>query len=366
MSQSMSGGAVEMGASIYQRLSVVMRRSMCVYDLPESEQRLAHWLVTETYDCGRAAGGVDFERWAQVLGFADSKGTRRDKCEGVFRSLEKLRLLNWNRVGTVGTGPQGTFELLPDAQNWSRLRRTRSLVNPAPAGTQELPFCATRELDEGLASASRDNALPNGLSPDHLSLQRQTQGRPVVCDWARLKDALNNPTELARLLAELERPVDASAHFAEKPSAEKSAEREIQQETSGAQGFSASADFAGTPSAKSAEKPIASLALVPRAKLAKASAEKSAETQATPEAALEFLRKVDRQGTLNGRFRLDYIELCQRHPGYVMERLRACFEEHERYYKSKHGQTFQIAGPVGWMGAKAAAEGRMKWHGTRQ
>jgi hypothetical protein len=82
----------------------------------------------------------------------------------------------------------------------------------------------------------------------------------------------------------------------------------------------------------------------------------------SPELALEFLQKVDRKGTLRGRFANDYLRLCELHPDYVLGYLRRAFRDHER----KHGDgAFKLKDPVGWMGAQAANVGKMRWQSKR-
>jgi hypothetical protein len=271
---------------------------------------------------------------------------RRKDLLRVLESLMKLGVVDVNWT-------EQTFELRP-ALGESQLIELRARAAGIEDDAQQLlKLCAERPVSEALSEISREKALegagivasdagtvPSGPSPDHLALQRQTPGRSVP--WDRLRAALNDPDEMTRLQAEVQSCFgqQSAEKFAESPSAEKNAETETPQD----QGFGGSAE--NFPDA-----PIASLALSTKAKLA-ITAEKIAE-------ALEFLRKVDRRGTLQGRFGADYEALCQAHPDYVLGRLRDAFDDHERRY----GETqFKLSDPVGWMGRKAAAEGRMKWH----
>jgi hypothetical protein len=79
--------------------------------------------------------------------------------------------------------------------------------------------------------------------------------------------------------------------------------------------------------------------------------------------ALEWLLKVDRKGTLRGRFAGEYESLCFNHAGYVLSRLQGCFEAHEREF----GTTpYRLKDPVGWMGSQAAQDGKMPWHAKKR
>jgi hypothetical protein len=353
--------------------SVAMRRSLCVCGaLAESELRLALWLVWLTYDQDGLVGEVDFAAWARELGYGDNKGLRPDKCRAVFVSLVKLRIVCWNRVGATGTGPNGTFELLPAAGNWA-IDGVRSLTGAAAAGTAELPFCAKRELDEALSSVSRSSAVTSGPSADHRTLQRPPQGRPAP-DWAGiLKTAIDDPAEADRMLEELRSQSKPSAESAEgcrrnnPPTSAKSADGvsadySADAQSPPAQGVKPSADYSAETQL------VTSLALVPEAKLVKTASADSAEsrskpevaTEPTPAMALEFFRKVDRKRTLNGRFFPGYDALTKRKPAYVMGRLKSCFEDHELRFGDGPQR---LSDPVGWMGRIAAVEGYMKWFG---
>ena len=75
---------------------------------------------------------------------------------------------------------------------------------------------------------------------------------------------------------------------------------------------------------------------------------------------MEFLTKVDRKGTLKGWLGPDYVEMCQKHPEYVLSELRQCFRSHER----RHGDgDYKLGDPVGWLGKHAARVGKIRWHG---
>ena len=349
--------------------SWVTRDGLAIYDLKPQEFWLAHLLVLESYDrrdaAGRPArvpwGKLSLEDWAARGGFRDNKGTRCDKLRPVLESLAQLGIVDVNWI-------EGTFELRPSVESWSRVNGLRAKPRPVQTAQQVMELCAERPLSAAMAEVSREKALegvgvaagdsnpvPSGPSHDHLARASQTHGRSIP--WGRLTAALSDPDEMARLQTEFgPQSADFSAdvgEFRRRDSAEKSADTELPTK----QGVNASAE-------KSAETHIVSLALGTKAKLA-ISAEKSAETRATPEAALEWLRKVDRRSTLEGRFADGYFALCNRKPDYVLGRLRSCFEEHERYYKTQRGEDFQLSDPVGWMGRKAADEWLMKWHGKR-
>jgi hypothetical protein len=387
--------------------STAMRKSLRAKDLPELEHRFAQHLVLETFDSVRLVAEVDFHEWALLLGYGDMRsGVRPGKCQAVFESLVKRRLVNWNRVGAAGAGKDGTFELLPNSEHWDT-DGERSLVQVKRVETPELPFCVSHELDEALASNSRDRAVqaeqtaPSGPSQDLRLLQQPPPGRATPAGYvAALRTAVDDPAKSERMLEELRRhamgeippgqdrgnnpPVgpDAAGGPGDYSPASVSAATTAPGDYSPGSGSGEHArpgDYSpgatGPLQTKGKSGPgdyspasreggrgeLASLAFVQKAKLANRAGDYSPgdKPTPTPEMAWEFLRKVDRKGTLQGRFAEDYESLCFKHPSYVLNRLKGCFEDHDRRF----GTTpLRLEDPVGWMGSQAAQDGKMTWH----
>ena len=368
---------------IYSR---VMRDGLANYDLKPREYWLAQVLVLETYDQVDATGApapvaigrLRLEDWARRSGYDDAKGPRVDKLVGVLKALVDLGIVDVNWV-------EGTYEPRPAAESWSRLKALRAKPRCLPLEAQRiLNLGAERPLSSALAEVSRERALDGvgavvsgainkegGPNPDYLARPRQSQGRSAL-PFYRLKAALDNPDELLRLESETQRaighqPVGDSPHGPS--SAENSADSSAVSAENSAETQLAENGAVTLSAENSAEKreggrgELASLALYRRAKLAKGSAENSAEKRITPVEAREWLLKVDHAGTMRGRFCADYEALCENHPGFVLGRLRGAFEDHERRFGTG---PYRLTDPVGWMGRKAADEGRMKWSSHRR
>lgn len=336
-----------------QALSIAMRQALCLYDLTERELRLANWLILETYDRGEFKGRIDFRDWAQKLGFWDSDSVRPGKCRDVFIDLKNLGLLDWNET-------EGTYELRPYHTYWTGLKQ-RGLLSESTRN-QDLPLRAERLLPEALSEVSRENALASGPDPAQPVLQNRSR------DWAalyqKLKQGLNDPDEMERLLNEFgiaENQEPPSTGEKRRLPAENAGELN-RQKTPVTQTLEKSG-VSGLP-AKNAGCSIASLALSTKAKLAIRPAKNAGEA-ADPETARRFLESVDVKGTLHGRFGQEYEKLCEQSPGYVLNRLKPALEEHLSHYRRLRGPDYSLQDPVGWMGSKAAAAGLMKWHGRR-
>lgn len=190
--------------SACQTLSKSMREGLCLYDLKESELRLAHQLVLETYDCEQTSGKTDFHRWARDLGFWDAEGLRPRRCMRVFVKLKNLGLLDWNQA-------QGSYELRPPNQNnWSGLKRRGLLSALKSSHDQELPLRAERPLSEMLAQTEREEALaaaerdssPRGPDPAHPVLQSRSPDLASLFNL--LREGLDNREKMQSLLQELD------------------------------------------------------------------------------------------------------------------------------------------------------------------
>lgn len=344
-----------------QALSIAMRQAICLYNLAERELRLANWLVLETYDRGEFVGQTNFHEWARVLGFWDAKSLRPKQCMQVFIDLKDLGLLDWNQA-------EGTYELRPYQNHWTGLRQ-RGLLSE-PQEIQALPLRAERLLPEALSEVSREEALARGPDPIQPPLQGRSRDWPAL--YKKLREGLSSPEDLERLQDDLTQdqnqelqqglPAESAGSLPAKNAGDDRRKMPVTQSAE-------NADFAGLPAknagAQLASSSTASLAFVPRAKLAIGPPAKNAgENQPTSEEAWRFLQSVDRRGTLTGRFAGEYERLCQ-DPDYVLGTLKRSFESHERYNQEKNRE-YHVSDPVGWMGRKAAESGRMKWHGRRR
>lgn len=305
-------------------LSYRFRQGLSNYRLMPQEERLAHLMCLDTFDRGELGGRVTLEVWARALGLRDSKGLRTDKCEKLVKSLMDLGIADVNSA-------QGTFELRPYAQHWSRLRALRNEAESKAEG--ELPLCAERPLSEALSELARDKALAGG---------------PVQVkeDWSaffsRFRSALDRGT-VAEEFPEVS--ADKSADGRINPpnfAADKSADKETPIKTG---------DLASPQvSAKSADAPIASLAYgSTKAKLAMGSAEKSAE-------AWEFLVKRDVRGALKEkRFYGQWQDLCEREPNYVLRKLAGALEAFKPTDESP-----MVENPLAYMARKAREDGKFR------
>jgi hypothetical protein len=371
-----------------------MRDGLACYQLKPKEFWLAQVLILETYDRVDATGAwspvlhgpLRIDEWAKQGGFEDDTGLRRTKLRSLLKSLVGLGIVDVNWI-------ESTFEPRPDVETWSKVNGLRAKPQPVCLNQRLLELSAERPLSAALAAISREGAVKgagigtnetspvtNGLSPAHRLLQQAPQGRPVPTLWAdryaELRAALGDPEKLAKLQAELvnaetnppeisgggspEKSGGVAGNFRSEPP-EKSGDPQLQQN----QGISCPPEKSGGGSPEiSGGSLIASLALSSRAKLA-IPPEKSGGSPEISGEALEFLARVDRRKTLQGRFAAEYVALCERNPDYVLNRLKPAFEEHERHYRRLKGPDYQLSDPVGWMGSKAAAEGRLRWHGRR-
>lgn len=341
-----------------------MRQDLCRADLTESELRLAFWLIGQTYDLGDFSGPTDFHGWAADLGYSDAKSLRPKDCMAVFEQLERLGILDWNRA-------QGTFELRPYRRDWFSIN-ARAASFCKKANQEQLNLRAERPLSEARNELSRECALSSGPNPAQPPLQGRSPG------WAdslkQLKEVLDGPQ--ADLQRFLEQPhhgnPELSASGTEpgkfpgdrekipvslEPGKNPGGDRENSPATQRAKIEPVKVPPIETPG-KFPGGSIVSLAPVQKAKLALRTGPEEAE------AALRYLQSVDRAETLRGKFAREYEALCEHWPRYVLDRLKPAFEEHERYYSIKT-PGYKLRNPVGWMGGKAAREGKMRWHGRR-
>src|ERR1035441_7411749 len=131
-----------------------------IYDLKPQEFWLAHLLVLESYDrrdaAGRPArvpwGKLSLEDWAARGGFRDNKGTRCDKLRPVLESLAQLGIVDVNWI-------EGTFELRPSVESWSRVNGLRAKPRPGQTAQQVMELCADRPLSAAMAEVCREKAL---------------------------------------------------------------------------------------------------------------------------------------------------------------------------------------------------------------
>lgn len=378
-------------ADAHARLCILYSRAtregLKLKDLPELEHRLMQHLVLESFDRGRLGGEVDFDLWARELGYGDASGPRPDKCRKVFELVVSKLMVNWNR-GTTAASQHGAFEILPNYPKWV-IKKERSLPKTGPDGTGELPFCDPRELDEARASHSREGAMQSeqndaqgGLSQDQRRLQAPPPDRATPDYAAILRIAVDDPAAAERMLAEAqsqgnpqdefrrinppEAPADYSAGGIRAP-ADYSAGSTGPAKT---KGIEPPADYsAGTPLGDRRRKEVPPPNLLqnspgdhcpPAGGGGEVSKTKGGGNKPSPEKALEFLRKVDRKGTLKGRFLEDYVALCAEYPDFVLGYLRGCF----KHFESRYGDGPQrLKDPVGWMGRLAANEDKIRWHG---
>jgi hypothetical protein len=350
---------------------------------------MAQHLVLETLDRDKLVGKVAIHRWALELGYGDRRnGVRPGKCQAVFESLVNRRLVNWNRVGAPETGPDGTFEWLPDYGKWDT-DGERSLGKTEPKGTGELPFCVSRELDEALASTSRDRAVqmeqqaPSGPSQDQRLLQQPPPGRPAL-DWAgAAKAAVDDPAEGERMIEELRRqskglegseasgkdrginppvgrginpPVQKAQPGDYSPGATEAPQTLVE---SGPGDYSPGGPLGDRRRLGDPPKRPGDYSPGDSSRGGEVSKPKGGGNKPSPEVAWEFLQKIDRRGTLKGWLRPDYEALCREHFEYVLGYLKECFRNHERRY----GEGPQrLKDPVGWLGKHAARVGKIRWH----
>jgi hypothetical protein len=345
------------------RLSLAFRRGLVVYNLKETELRLALQLDLESYGLGLTSGKLDLLRWTRLLGYIEGGSPRLKKMQVVLDSLKQLGLVDVNEA-------KGEFTLRPHLPFWSNTRGTRGAVDTA--NEPELTLCAVRELDEALSSVHAEKALMAGHGPT------ETLAVPgPVCKedrrselQAKITDAIERgaPAEelemLGRDFAALanERrnfpppePIPVPAVAAEFSAAAKSPET---------LGQSVAAE-------NSSGSSLASLALTEyKAKLAKAAENSSAEPIAgsvqtkklhQAEAAWRWLESVDDRGDLRRESwpRDQWRELSERNPGYVLGRLKGILEDNRRRIAAKESGVIAYAYPLAVLARVARDEGQL-------
>ena len=255
----MSGETNELGAGDYARLSVAMRQGLIDYDLRPTERDLAGLLVLETFDKHRVRAEVRIDSWAKRLGW------RADKLERLaFRPLVEFGLVDLNAA-------QGTFELRPNVEAWSRVRALR--IRPRPDTDDVLPLSAERPLDEALSSWSREQALEKA-------------------------------------------PIGTRIHSAEKSATE----RRKNPPSSDCEEIHS---FGGLEEKSSGVQQLAAAAIRPSLKAAAASCSEEKSAQA-----LAWLQSIDERGMLRvPAFSCQWLKLCSEHPDWVLGRAkRRCNE----------------------------------------
>jgi hypothetical protein len=364
------------------------------YGLLPNEFFLAHILCLETFDVGNVSGCVNYERWAESLGFRESKGLRPDKAEKVFASLVQLGIADVN-------APKGTYELRPDATNWSRLRALRNADQTAT--TCELPLQNERPLSEALSDLSRERVLRGGPVTSWPALFGRL--RKWIDSGARPQEI---PDELKGLagFAPARRPAGFAPDMA--TSAEKSAdnrqnspkvsaEKSAETQTADPPGFavsaeksaeknqakvsaekSADASFGGVGGAAAAalavlgsvqgqqQQPLpvegapkeprgpgeaaaaAAAALQSSQGIAKAAAAAAASHK--PTEAWTWVQSMDYKGQLRKEeIARQWAALCERDPKYVTVRLKTHLEKYP-----------EVNDPLAWLSRKAREEGKLR------
>jgi hypothetical protein len=127
------------------KLCARMSEGIARYELHQNEQRLALWVICETFCQRRLIAPIDFERVTKVL------SGRPERWFGVLTTLQKLGVVLFNAT-------EGVIEPNPDFLSWSRARALRAeSLGSEDQGKLELK--AERPLDAALASNGRDAAL---------------------------------------------------------------------------------------------------------------------------------------------------------------------------------------------------------------
>jgi hypothetical protein len=310
--------------------SHVMRDKLSRYRLKPKQFWLAHVLVLESYDRLDESGAPDpivkaplcIDEWAKRGRFEDEKGLRRKSLEAVLESLVGLGIVDVNWI-------ERTFELRPAVESSGQLTELRARATRVEGESQRvLELCAERPVSAALADLSREKAL--------VGAGAAVSGASAL--FSRPRQAVNDPTEMAALEADLARTMSAP-NSAEKSaesiggkirrtSAEKSADTGNGEKPADLQGFAASAE-------KSAERPQLAAAAVPvqpctkLAKLAgnlpafKAAAASSSEGNATE--AMAYLLQIDQgHDSLKARaeWAVAWTKISLEHSDWVLGRFR--------------------------------------------
>ena len=298
-----------LGAVDFVRLSVAMRRGLLIYDLCPVERDLAGLLILETFDQGRCRAPVRLEAWAMRLG---RMSARADKLERLaFKPLVELGLVDLN-------AGQGTYELRPNIETWSKLRAWRSHSQPAN-GTPDLSpaLAVARPLDEALSSWSREQTLAG--EEQKAESRKLTMG---LADKSAGEWRINPPAV-----------------------ADKSTTQETPITTGLSSGLGATADKSAGLQLLAA----AALKLSNKAAAASCTADLSATIapgQDPTATALAWLESIDERGMLRvPAFAVQWLKLCQERPDWILSRARRRLAE------------VQPANPLGFLAKMARDEG---------
>lgn len=317
--------------------SRALRQGIVLYDFKPTEVLLLLILCEETFDRDQFEQPLNLESWAASL----AQPVR--KLKPVWQELITLGVIDFNQG-------QGTYQLRPDLNVWSRMRGLRVPTNLRTGS--ELPLTVERPLDESLSSLSRESVLSRA---DHLGSQVDNtrpgplQSNPAVrVDFPRLIEAIGRGTvaeefpdycpaeKSAGPGGEIIRgPVDKSAGAV----AEKSAGHKTQQN-------GVFARFSGGPAEKSAA-PIASLASLKTSKLAIGEvAEKFAE-------AWRWLEEIDVMRHLQvPNCAKQWHMVCKRDPVYVLEKLKPALIRAQA--------RLEVSDPLAYLARKCRDERRFK------
>lgn len=315
-------------------LSIQFRLGLQCYDLVPTEFLLSHLLCLLTLDRGEVTGRLDPREWAVRIGMVDAAGPRAGRCLKVVKTLICLGILDVNFA-------QGTFELRPCVENWSRTRAFRGASRTA-TGMEELPLRSERPVSEALSELSREQALKSGPSTKH--------------DW---------PALFSNLRAALQAGPEAMEEFlkAHPDCHERSPENsgnlvnnfhrkipsELPAENSGDRKDQSARGFAAAPENSSGPAIASSASLIQKAKLATAGSAKVGEAWA-------WLSSEDRLGQLmDPRYGPQWRELCERDPLYVLKRLKGRLD----HYRDRNGKD-SVGDPIAWMSRKAREERQMR------
>ncbi|MDB6022908.1 MAG: hypothetical protein JWQ04_2765 [Pedosphaera sp.] len=170
--------------------SAALCRGLVSYRLMPNEVLLLLILEGETFARNLIEGKVDLDAWARRLRLTTAKLEKR-----YWQPVVELLIVDSNEG-------QGTFQLRPFMQDWSRVRGLRNPNNLC--AEPELPLVAERPLDDALSSLSREKALSeSGAAPSGGPAENSSPAgahSTSVPDWAGFRNDLTRltPDELAK------------------------------------------------------------------------------------------------------------------------------------------------------------------------
>ena len=348
--------------------SEVFRLGLCSYDMLPRLTTLGHLLCLASFDAGLTRGALRLDEWAARMGLIEDDGARLrpDKVTELLVALQTLGIVDIDAIG-------GTFELRPDARMWSKSRPLREWD---PKGVQShLKIFADRPLSVSLSELSRERAI--GAGAGSTSPPSSSTSSPEY--WTRLREAMSssNPEEacaaLAREYGGALPPEGVGRNPPKNPGDSSPSLGEIRPKESGRNPPS------GLGEIRPAEKPLETLVagavaeefgrnppktVQPSLAIAKEALVQKSCTAKEPDRAKSaqaraWLEGVDKKGRLKEPWVFgQWMELCDRNPEFVLERLRYRLEYYEK--KNAAEKLDAIADPIAWMSRRAREFGQLR------